>query len=265
MKKMNSTNRFGDTRQAYQAPLITLVSASGGVGKSTIALLSAHVAARKVIKTALVEADLQFGDMGFWLGLDAGTSSLSLGMACKPIPISNHLDLYKAPPLPEVAEQISDSAAELVRCLRSDYALVIADTGQFWSGLTGDLLCSSDLVLVVMDQRKASVYGAIKALELCQRLNIPNARIACVLNRATGKSRSEMNRIQRLLNHVELFQLADGKAYVESLVSTARVEELVEGEAAPIPDINSLLASLLPRAGISFKADNPKKTRRFFA
>lgn len=249
----------------YQAPLISLVSASGGVGKSSIALMLAHATARKVVKTALVEGDLQFGDMGFWLGLDASASNLSLGTSCEPIPISNHLSLYKAPPLPEVAEQISEDAVRLVAEIRKDYALVIADTGQFWSGLTGELLCSSDLILLVMDQRRASVYGAIKALELCQRLGIPTARIACVLNRASGRSKAECEQIEGALNCGELFQLADGKSYVESLIGTGRIEELVESESAPIPDINRLLSALLPRMGIDFKADAPKRARRFFA
>lgn len=252
------------TQEGYRAPLISLVSASGGVGKSTVALLLAHAAAQQIIKTALVEADLQFGDMGFWLGLDVASPSLSLGASCQGIPIAPHLDLYKAPPLPEVAEEISDSAAELVARIRKDYALVIADTGQFWSGLTGELLCSSDLILLVMDQRKTSVYGAVKALELCQRLNIPTARIACVMNRATGMPKGELEKIQNALNCGKLYLLADGKAYVESLVSTARIEELVEGEGTPLPDVHRLLADLLPRVGIDFKPAAPKKSRRFF-
>lgn len=251
-------------QRGYRAPLITLVSASGGVGKSTIALLLAHAASRQIIKTALIEADLQFGDLGFWLGLDIASSSLSSGSGCKGISIAPHLDLYKAPPLPEIAEEISDGVARLVSQIRKDYALVIADTGQFWSGLTGNLLCSSDLVLLVMDQRKASVYGAAKALELCHRLSIPAARIACVMNRVTGKPKSDLEKIRKALSCSEVFQLADGRSSVESLISTARVEEMLDDESIPVPDIQKLLAELLPRTGISFVTKPSKKTRRFF-
>ncbi len=144
--------------------------------------------AARGIKTALVEGDLQFGDMGFWLGLDVKLSSLAQGTSCIPVPISARLDLFKAPVLPEVAEEISEAVARLANDIRDNYDIVIADTGQFWSGLTGELLCNSSLVLIVMDQRRASTYGAIKALELCQRLGIPMARIAFVLNRASGMS-----------------------------------------------------------------------------
>ena len=75
-------------QSARRAPLIKLVSASGGVGKSTIALIAAHLTAARGTKTAIVEGDLQFGDMGFWLGLDVKLSSLAQGEACIPVPIS---------------------------------------------------------------------------------------------------------------------------------------------------------------------------------
>lgn len=249
---------------AYRAPLISLVSASGGVGKSTLALVLAHVAARSVIKTALVEADLQFGDMGFWLGIDTASPSLALGTECTPIPISHHLDLFKAPPLPEVAEDVSDAAASLVAEIRKDYALVIADTGQFWSGLTGELLCTSDLVLILMDQRKASVYGAAKALELCRRINVPSARIACVINRVNGKPRGELKRVQDTLNCGDLFQIAEGKSQVDALISSSRIEELVEGECATILDAQKLLETILPRMGIEYESNHSRRTRRLF-
>ena len=60
----------GYTSDMRTAPLMTVVSASGGAGKSTIALLCACLAARAGVKTTLLEGDLQFGDYGVWLGLD---------------------------------------------------------------------------------------------------------------------------------------------------------------------------------------------------
>ena len=261
---MNASQTAYSAQNVRRAPLVTLVSASGGVGKSTIALIIAHVTATRGIKTALVEGDLQFGDMGFWLGLDVKLSSLAQGTSCIPVTINARLDLFKAPVLPEVAEEISEAVARLANDIRDNYDIVIADTGQFWSGLTGELLCNSSLVLIVMDQRRASAYGAIKALELCQRLGIPMARIAFVLNRASGMSHSEIERIEDSLGCEELFRLADGKTTIEALVGMGRIEELVEEGPAPLPDIELLLTKLLPRIGIEFPAIERKKTRRFF-
>lgn len=263
---MEAATQIGYSAQrARRSPLVTLVSASGGVGKSTLALLIAHLTASHNIRTALVEGDLQFGDMGFWLGLDIGLSSLAQGTNCIPVPISAQLDLFKAPVLPEVAEEVSEAVARLANDIRDRYDLVIADTGQFWSGLTGELLCSSDLILLVMDQRKASAYGAVKALELCHRLGIPAARIAFVLNRASGTPRSEVEHLEDSLGCDELFRIADGKTSVEALVGTGRIEELVESASAPVADVETLLVKLLPRIGIEFSAPGRKRARRLFS
>lgn len=102
-------------------------------------------------------------------------------------------------------------------------------------------------------------------LELCQRLGIPLARIAHVFNRASGIPRSEIERIEDSLGCDELFRLADGKALVEALVGMRRIEELIEDAAAPVPDVEQLLARLLPRIGVEFSPTERRKTRRFFA
>ena len=245
--------------------MIALVSASGGVGKSTLALFIGHVCARQGIKTAVLEGDLQFGDMGYWLGLDVGLSNLAQGQSCIPIPISNNLNLYKAPVLPEVAEDIADDVIRLVSEARLNCDLLVADTGQFWSGLTAELVCSASLVMLIADTRGASIYGAIKAIELCGRLGIPQARIACVLNRASGLPKSEIERIRDALGCDEIFRIADGKTAIETLVSTGRIEELVEEAADPILDTEQMLASLLPRIGIEFTPTTHKRRRRFFS
>ena len=41
--------------------LLTVVSGSGGAGKSTVATLAALLGARRGLRTALLDADLQFG------------------------------------------------------------------------------------------------------------------------------------------------------------------------------------------------------------
>lgn len=251
-------------RKNSEGALVTLVSASGGTGKSTLALLLGHVAAWRKVKCAILEGDLQFGDMGFWLGLDVSLSDLSQGTDCIGVPISNGLDLFKAPVLPEVAEETGDEVAKLLPMVLSRYDLVIADTGQFWSGLTAELVCSSDLVVLMMDRRRSSVYGAIKAMDLCQRLGIPLARIACVMNKATGIPKTELEHIRSSLDADELFKVSDGKAAVETLIETGRIEEMLETQASPVPDVEAFLARTLPRVGIEFSATGKKKARRLF-
>ena len=256
--------RFQMHSNAEYAPLITLISASGGCGKSSIGLIMAHIAARANIETALLEGDLQFGDMGFWLGLPNEAPNLGQGKQCEAINISNHLNLFKAPVLPEIAEEICDEVSELVPKIRRNHRLVIADTGQFWSGLTGNLLCSSSLVILFMDKRESSVFSAIKALDLCHRLGVPSARIVCVANRFMPKAKSELARIRTALNVDEVFCMPDGRAAVEAMVGTGRINDFIESGTLPTGDIETMLAEVLPRVGILYQKPEHKKTRRLF-
>lgn len=238
--------------QNAPAPLMTFVSASGGVGKSALALVSGWLAARAGIDTVLLEADLQFGDMAFWLGLDDELPDLGLGADAAPVMLRDCLSLHKAPCLPEVAEEVSESVVDLVSRVRRGGQLVIADTGQFWSGLTADLVCSSDLVLIVNDQRASSIVGAVKACELLGRIGVPASRCACVYNRWGSRARLSEKDVS-LGTGVELvMRVPDGKGEVEMLLSSGNIEELVDSGNAFVRGVDGLLRELMPRLGKTY-------------
>ena len=231
------------------APLITVLSASGGVGKSSLALMAGHLAARAGIDTVLLEADLQFGDMGFWLGLDDELSTLAQGRDAQALQVEDRLRLYKAPCFPEVAEDISDEVAGLVPSLRGTCDLLIADTGAFWSGLTADLALASDVLWLVCDARPSSVAGAVRAGELCRRLGVASARCMCVYNRWSPKARLSAQEAQQALDVGNIHCVADGKALVDELLCTGDLEELVVLESPFARGVDALLAATLPRLG----------------
>lgn len=243
------------------APLLTFVSASGGAGKSTLALSCAWLAASSGISTALVEADLQFGDMGYWLGLDAELPSLAAGQGCDPIHLAPNLCLYKAPPLPEVAEEVSDDVAGLVTGIRRAYSLVIADTGQFWSGLTADLVLQSSLVFNVMDARPASIMGALRVRELCSRIGVPTSRCVDVYNRYSGKARLSDKEAAAALSSQGLHTVADGRSIVDMLVCSGGIEELLTSGNVFVRDADRLLCALLPRVGLAYAATKASAKR----
>lgn len=239
----------GHTNDMHTAPLMTVVSASGGAGKSTIALLCACLAARAGVKTTLLEGDLQFGDYGVWLGLDEELPDLSLGAECPPLALADCLDLLKAPCFPEAAEQASD---EVVACLPSICRasdLVVADTGQFWNGLTAGLVCSSDLVLLVMDARRASVYGALKALELLGRVGVASARVVPVFNRYCPRCKDVFRSAQTAFAAQELFAVPDGKRAVESELAAGKIREFLDANGPVVQGVDQLMEELMPRMG----------------
>lgn len=254
----------GWNQGAPSAPLMTFVSASGGVGKSTLALFAGWLSARAGIQTTILEADLQFGDMGFWLGLDDELPDLGLGANASPINLREGLSLYKAPCLPEVAEEVTEDVVRLIPRIRSKAELVIADTGQFWSGLTADLVCNSDLVLIVVDPRPASIVGAVKARELLGRLGIPSSRCVCVYNRWNSRVHLSTQDVSRGTGVQLVKPVPDGRDEVGVLLTAGDVDELIGSGNAAARGVDALLSDVLPRLGKAYAGTGArKKARRF--
>ncbi len=234
-----------------KTPLISVVSASGGTGRSTIALLSAFLCARSGLSTVLIEGDLQFGDFAFWLNLDDECSSLG-DENVEPLQIAENLKLYKAPLLPEVAEEVSDDVAALLPKLASGADIVIADTGGFWNGLTANLLLASELFLMVIDKRPSSVLQAVKAAELCSRIGVPTLRMVGVYNRYSSRVRIEKDDAKTVLDASEMYCIPQGKQIVEDLLSKGDISELIASENPVVLSVDKLLTEILPRVGCEY-------------
>lgn len=245
------------------APVIAVVGGSGGVGRSSIALLMAYFAAKQGVDTVLLEGDLQFGDMAFWLGLDDSQPSLATPGTCEPVRCELGFDLYKAPVFPEAADEIVDELALNLGRLREERGLVIADTGSYWSGFTATLLLQSDLFLMMADQRPASVAAAIKASELCSRLGIPSTRMIAVYNRWSSKCTLSAKELKRALGAGQVCCIPDGKECVDEAVRTGDVREL-EAQGSPVvAGVCELLKEALPRVGIHCQQSDSKKKGLF--
>ena len=246
------------------APLITFVSASGGVGKSTLALMSAWLTAEAGLRCALLEADLQFGDMGYWVGADASVAGLESAPECAPAELVPGLDFYRAPAFPECAEEVSEQVAAFMPLVRTGRDVVFADTGQFWSGLTGELVCASDLVMIVFDCRQTSVMGAVRAQELLARMGVATSRCVCVYNRWSSRARLGKQDVSDALACRSLCCIPDGKDQVEMHICAGDISELIEACNPMVNGVEEMLESSLSRVGCPFEARPLKRKRGIF-
>lgn len=246
------------------APLVSVVSASGGTGRSTVALLAAYLSAVSGIPTTLIEGDLQFGDFGFWLGLDDEQPTLAEPCTCTPIEVADNLELYKAPVFPEVAEEVADAVAEQVVHMRRGRGLVWADTGGFWSGMTASLLLQSDLFLLVVDARPSSVSGAVRACELCERIGVPRARMVVVYNRWSTRAMLSATEVCRALDVPETVCIPDGKGLVADLLERGELAELASSGNAMVHGVHELLTAVLPRLGYLYAGNDAARRRGLF-
>lgn len=190
--------------------LITVVSPKGGSGKTMVATSLAVALARGGGTVALVDLDLQFGDVATGLGLvpehtmlDVTKSTADLDATTVKVFLTPHdsgLFVLAAPTNPADGERIGvEGVADVLEILRRSFDLVVADTG---AGVDEHALAaierSSDLVAVcALDV--ASITSLAKELDILDRLGLDAARRHVVLNRVDRGVGLRPDDVERLL------------------------------------------------------------------
>ncbi|TVR37509.1 MAG: MinD/ParA family protein [Nitriliruptor sp.] len=193
-------NLVGDTDGPGSAGrIISVLSPKGGSGKTTVSSnLAVGLAMAEPNQVAIVDLDLQFGDVAASLGLspqhtlvDAVRAPGELdGMALKSFLSSHHSDLWAlcGPESPAEGEDVTaDQAKQVVEKLADEFRYVVVDTG---AGLDEHTLsaveASTDLVLVcAMDV--TSVRSLRKEIAALDQLGMTHQRRHLVINRADSK------------------------------------------------------------------------------
>lgn len=241
---------------------MSVVSGRGGVGKSTLCLLLAMVAESRGLRTAVLDMDLQFGDLGYLCNQDRMFSLLGYGLGGldldeRRLDASTILVLYPIEK-PEYSEVMSKNVRDLIDSARRCSDLVIVNTGSSWSDLNADIVEWSDVVVFMMDQRATSVRGCRAARDLCIRMGIPSSKFCFVLNRCTGSGQISVYDCALSLGVDVVHEVPDGGAEVEEAFSLGIPSSLM-GVAGPLVDsIGDILSTILSRFGLKMQEPAPR-------
>lgn len=192
--------------------VITVFSTKGGAGKSMIATnLAVLLAQRSEGTVALVDADLQFGDIAVMLKLapqhtivDAVGSFERLDQGFLESLLSTHqpsgLKVLPAPLEPAFADQIvAEQVNEIVNLLRSFCSYVVIDTPAYFNEVVLGLIEESDDVLLVAGMDIPNIKNVKIGLQTLRMLNTPMEKVRLVLNRANSKVKLEVSEVERTL------------------------------------------------------------------
>lgn len=187
--------------------VITVFGAKGGIGKTSLAVNLAVSFARRGLKVALLDMDMQFGDVGVFLDLQSYESLSDLleeqsnptaDIVRKHLAIhSSGVNVLCAPRSPEYAENISAWQIEkIITSLRAYFDYIVIDTAALFNDINLTCIDCATIIMFVTGLDLSILRNSQKGIELINSLKQKN-KVKVILNRdvQADVTKSDVERI----------------------------------------------------------------------
>lgn len=183
--------------ETVDSKVITVFSTKGGVGKTTVASNLAVSLARQTRKrVALVDLDLQFGDIAIMLNISLKSTISDIVKDFSQLDRDSLEDymiahfsgvrVLSAPAKPEYAEYVTAVHVEkIIKLLRETYHYIILDTAANFHETALTSLDMSDKILVVSTLDLPTIKNIKSGLEIMESLRYSPDRVNIILNKAS--------------------------------------------------------------------------------
>ncbi len=189
--------------------VVTVSGAKGGVG-TTVAAVQLALAARSAgVPVALVDLDLQTGDLASYLDVRFRRSVADLAeitdlsprvLADAMFTHASGLSLLLAPAEGEQGEAVGDRAARaVIGALRSRFAVTVVDCGSHLTGAGAVAVELADTALLLTTPDVVSVRAARRTARMWDRLQVRKPQdIRLVVNRLTRQAELQPPLVERI-------------------------------------------------------------------
>lgn len=267
---------------SHRAPVVCVVSGSGGCGKSTIVATMAHTSSLLGLRAAVLDLDLMFGNLYDLLGVDAPRDMAALiepsaaGTLTEPdivatsMRVAPGVTLWGPVAAPEQAELMARPVELLLDVLRRESDVVFIDTSVFWGDAVAAAVAASDRCLVVGDAAVSSATSASRVIELASRVGVPRTRMSAVFNRfgARGADEDVAMRFEIACALSSKIRIADGGQDLAALMAFGRADEAVGQTSAFATSMREATREMLVELGCAvgpwsdMVADRATRTER---
>ncbi|MBV8196294.1 MAG: AAA family ATPase, partial [Candidatus Dormibacteraeota bacterium] len=201
------------------ADVVLVFSGKGGVGKTLLATnLAVSLASESGGRVALVDLDLQFGDVGVMLNLDHSRSITDVVDAGEGLDaeVMNEIlangpggmRVLLAPISPELADLVtSEHVRAAMAELRKRYDYIVIDTPCHLAEFNLEVIEAAQRIIVVTALTIPAIKDAKLSLKVLESLDIDPANILLVVNRSEGHSDFNRDSIEQNLGHPIAAQL----------------------------------------------------------
>ena len=270
--------RGGDGQTPSQpsrpAEVIVLFSGKGGVGKTLLGTnLAVALAAETNGRVALVDLDLQFGDIGVMLNLDHSRSITDVVDAGDGLDSDvlneilaegpNGVRVLLAPISPELADLITaDHVRSVMSELRKTCDYVIVDTPCQLAELNLEVIEMAQRVLVLTTLTIPAIKDAKLSLKVLDSLNIESSSVLLVVNRQDGHSDFNRDSIEQNLGHPVAAQLPYDARVVGDAVTRGAPFVTLHPDADVSKAVREIVGLIVPEPAAAAGAGTAVDKRR---
>jgi pilus assembly protein CpaE len=188
----------GPVLQSASASLgkvVVVYSPKGGTGRTMLAINLAIALHSEDSKVALVDGNLQFGDVAVFLNEQGKNTVLDLASRAdeldpdivREVMVTHRasgVDILASPPRPEMADKVSgEQFSKLLNYLRKIYSYVVVDTASHLTETVQAALDVANLIILITTQDIPAIKNCNLFLSLAEASGIRKNRIMFVMNR----------------------------------------------------------------------------------
>lgn len=196
LRAIQTASKTAATAREAAGEVITVCGARGGLGATTVAVnLASRLASLSGADTALIDLDLQRGDVAAFLNLTPVNSLANFATASNEIDdlflastLTRHANgvfVLPAPPEIEEADSVGHDEVKLaLDLLQARFRYTVVDTARTITGITAAAFEASRRVLLVSDLSVPGVRSARRTVELLSRLGVPLEHVELLVTEA---------------------------------------------------------------------------------
>jgi pilus assembly protein CpaE len=261
-------------RASGPAEVLLVFSGKGGVGKTLVATnLAVALAEQTRRRVALVDLDLQFGDIGVMLNLDhsrsitelvdgsSGIDDESVGEVLATGPAG--IKVLLAPISPELADLVT---AEHVRAviteLRRTFDYVIVDSASHLTEFNLEVIELAQRVVVITALTIPAIKDAKLTLKVLESLSVDPESTMLVVNRVDGYADFNQESIEQSLRSPVCVQIPHDPRVIGDAVTRGVPFVTAHPEAEVSRAVRELVAKIVPERAMAAAAAPESSDRK---
>jgi pilus assembly protein CpaE len=242
------------------APLVAVARSIGGCGATSIAThLAADLATHSPTGkgAVIVDLDLQFGNVGIYLGVNAKGNLNDLLEAGSRLDdellksvvgdAGDGLSVIAAPDTIMPLESVeTDQLLRVIQILRQRFDYVVLDLPANWTNWTLSAALAANAIILVCELSIASLRQARRRLELFNEVGIEKSAIEIVVNRVEHRlfKTIDLDDVARTLNHEVLGKVALESPHLSTSQDQGKLVSNLYRKSKFMADVRAISSSL---------------------